>query len=137
MLCYIQVKEKGREAQRLQSFPSHRGQVQRVCRIGHQTDKKVKDISGHNSWDHVVFVKRPSLSWSPSKTFVSNPLWTAHKPWKKTIGVSPDIMFTLSPDFFMIFFILAKGNKWGPVLPPENIPEIFQLASSSFCAFDL
>ena len=61
MLCFIQVKEKGREALRLQCFPFHRGQVQRVCRIGHQADKKVKDICGHNSWDHVVFAKRPSL----------------------------------------------------------------------------
>ncbi|KAK9103311.1 hypothetical protein Sjap_020565 [Stephania japonica] len=45
---------------------------------------------------------------------------------ENTIGASPDIIFTSSLDFFMIFLILASGNECGPVLPqmpPERIPE--------------
>lgn len=42
------------------------------------------------------------------------------------MGASPDIIFTSSPDFFIIFFILANGSEWRPVLPvilPLCIPE--------------
>lgn len=45
---------------------------------------------------------------------------------EKIIGASPDIILTSSPDFFMIFLILARGREWGPVLPatpPNSNPE--------------
>lgn len=50
--------------------------------------------------------------------------------FENTIGASPDIIFTSSPEFFMIFLILANGSEWGPVLPdmpphivnPEYLP---------------
>lgn len=60
---------------------------------------------------------------------------------ENTMGASPDIIFTSSLDFFMIFFILASGSKWGPVfpdIPPDSIPEyvpgclIFSLFFFSF-----
>ncbi|KAG1359584.1 putative LRR receptor-like serine/threonine-protein kinase [Cocos nucifera] len=56
---------------------------------------------------------------------VSSSMKSSHA-LENTIGASPDIIFTSSPDLFMIFFILASGSEWGPVLPdtpPERIPE--------------
>ena len=55
-----------------------------------------------------------------------NSSMNSSQAFEKIIGASPDIIFTSSPDLFMIFLILAKGNKCGPVLPdipPFNIPE--------------
>ena len=61
---------------------------------------------------------------------------------EKIIGASPDIILTSSPEFFMIFLILAKGSEWGPVLPdtpPHSNPEyapaclIFSLYFTPLC----
>ncbi|KAM1258475.1 hypothetical protein ACFX2J_037911 [Malus domestica] len=46
--------------------------------------------------------------------------------FENTIGASPDIIFTSSPEFFMIFLILTKGNEWGPDLPVMS-PHIINL----------
>lgn len=54
---------------------------------------------------------------------VSSSMNNSHA-FENTIGASPDIIFTSSPEFFMIFLILAKGNEWGPdlpVMPPHII----------------
>lgn len=57
---------------------------------------------------------------------VSSSMKSSHA-FEKTIGASPEIIFTSSPDFFMIFLILARGNEWGPVLadkpPLSSNPE--------------
>ncbi|RHN75228.1 hypothetical protein MtrunA17_Chr2g0318891 [Medicago truncatula] len=59
--------------------------------------------------------------------------------FEKTIGATPDIIFTSSLEFFIIFFILANGNECGPVLPmpPFSIPEYAPACLILFLYFSL
>nr|GMC80763.1 protein TUB21 [Ipomoea batatas]GME20962.1 protein TUB21 [Ipomoea batatas] len=54
--------------------------------------------------------------------FVSSSMNNSHA-FEKTMGASPEIIFTSELDFFIIFFILANGKECGPVFPPASIPE--------------
>lgn len=65
--------------------------------------------------------------------FVNSSMNNSHA-FENTIGASPEIIFTSSPDFFMIFFILANGSECGPVfqyITPEYAPACLMIGSKT------